>query len=183
MRQGAKAKEIQDHVKAVIAPYKYPRAIEFIEALPRPRRARCSASGSASNEQVSGPEATITRRIDWIDTDASGHWHNATILRFLEAAEDALHEKLGMPELFGHVPRVQLHIDFASRLWFRDEPTTRIWVDSVGTSSMTYGFEVTLGDRGVASGTKAPSNQADPDGEGSKPWTDEQRAGFHGTRP
>ena len=31
----AKAKEIQDHVKQVIAPYKYPRAIEFIEALPR----------------------------------------------------------------------------------------------------------------------------------------------------
>ena len=31
----AKAKQIQDHVKHVIAPYKYPRAIEFIEALPR----------------------------------------------------------------------------------------------------------------------------------------------------
>lgn len=125
------------------------------------------------------PEATITRRIDWIDTDASGHWHNATILRFLEAAEDALHEKLGMPELFGHVPRVQLHIDFASRLWFRDEPTTRIWVDSVGTSSVTYGFEVALDDRVVASGTSVVV-QADPKGERSKPWTDEQRARLTG---
>ncbi|MBV8031899.1 MAG: AMP-binding protein, partial [Betaproteobacteria bacterium] len=28
-------KELQDHVKRVIAPYKYPRAIEFMEALPR----------------------------------------------------------------------------------------------------------------------------------------------------
>lgn len=28
------AREIQDHVKAVTAPYKYPRAIEFVEALP-----------------------------------------------------------------------------------------------------------------------------------------------------
>ena len=28
-------KALQDHVKATIAPYKYPRAIEFIEALPR----------------------------------------------------------------------------------------------------------------------------------------------------
>jgi 2-aminobenzoate-CoA ligase len=28
-------KEIQDHVKARIAPYKYPRAIEFVDALPR----------------------------------------------------------------------------------------------------------------------------------------------------
>jgi 2-aminobenzoate-CoA ligase len=26
---------LQDHVKAEIAPYKYPRAIEYVEALPR----------------------------------------------------------------------------------------------------------------------------------------------------
>ena len=30
-----KARELQDHVKARIAPYKYPRAVEFVEALPR----------------------------------------------------------------------------------------------------------------------------------------------------
>jgi 2-aminobenzoate-CoA ligase len=28
-------KALQDHVKAEIAPYKYPRAIEYVEALPR----------------------------------------------------------------------------------------------------------------------------------------------------
>ena len=27
--------ELQDHVKAPIAPYKYPRRIEFVDALPR----------------------------------------------------------------------------------------------------------------------------------------------------
>ena len=27
--------ELQDHVKASIAPYKYPRRIEFVDALPR----------------------------------------------------------------------------------------------------------------------------------------------------
>ncbi len=32
---GAKAKELQDFVKARIAPYKYPRAIEFVTELPR----------------------------------------------------------------------------------------------------------------------------------------------------
>jgi 2-aminobenzoate-CoA ligase len=31
----AKALELQDHVKQRIAPYKYPRAIEFLPALPR----------------------------------------------------------------------------------------------------------------------------------------------------
>jgi 2-aminobenzoate-CoA ligase len=29
------AKEIQDHVKATIAPYKYPRRIHFVETLPK----------------------------------------------------------------------------------------------------------------------------------------------------
>jgi acetyl-CoA synthetase len=29
------AKEIQDHVKQVTAPYKYPRVIEFVEELPK----------------------------------------------------------------------------------------------------------------------------------------------------
>ena len=29
------AKELQDFVKAEIAPYKYPRAVEFVAALPR----------------------------------------------------------------------------------------------------------------------------------------------------
>ena len=29
------AKTLQDHVKQVIAPYKYPRIVEFIDALPR----------------------------------------------------------------------------------------------------------------------------------------------------
>ncbi|MFN8760044.1 MAG: AMP-binding enzyme, partial [Tagaea sp.] len=28
-------KALQDHVKATIAPYKYPRALEFVDALPR----------------------------------------------------------------------------------------------------------------------------------------------------
>ena len=31
----AMARALQDHVKASIAPYKYPRAIEFVESLPR----------------------------------------------------------------------------------------------------------------------------------------------------
>jgi len=32
---GACAKRLQDHVKATIAPYKYPRAVNFVDALPK----------------------------------------------------------------------------------------------------------------------------------------------------
>ena len=38
-------RELQDFAKAEIAPYKYPRAIEFVDELPRTRPASCSASG------------------------------------------------------------------------------------------------------------------------------------------
>jgi 2-aminobenzoate-CoA ligase len=34
-RNGETAKSLQEHVKAVIAPYKYPRVIEFVDTLPR----------------------------------------------------------------------------------------------------------------------------------------------------
>jgi 2-aminobenzoate-CoA ligase len=36
---------LQDHVKATIAPYKYPRSVKFIDALPKTRPARSSAFG------------------------------------------------------------------------------------------------------------------------------------------
>lgn len=34
-RDDAMVKTLQEYVKANIAPYKYPRAIEFVDALPR----------------------------------------------------------------------------------------------------------------------------------------------------
>jgi 2-aminobenzoate-CoA ligase len=34
-RSAGMAAQLQEHVKKVIAPYKYPRAIEFRDALPR----------------------------------------------------------------------------------------------------------------------------------------------------
>jgi len=33
--RGATTKELQDHVKATIAPYKYPRSVKFVDALPK----------------------------------------------------------------------------------------------------------------------------------------------------
>ena len=48
----ALARELQDHVKGETAPYKYPRVVDFAEALPKTpsgkiRRARCYAKGSS----------------------------------------------------------------------------------------------------------------------------------------
>jgi acyl-CoA thioester hydrolase len=81
-------------------------------------------------------------RVEWSDTDASGHYHNAAIGRFVEAAEAALVRERGVVGYFGAAPRVRYEADFASPLWFGQEVTTVLVVERIGTSSMTFGFEV-----------------------------------------
>ena len=49
-RGNALAREIQDFVKRDIAPFKYPRAIEFLDALPR------NASGKVQRYLLCEPE-------------------------------------------------------------------------------------------------------------------------------
>ena len=44
----ALATELQDHVKNVTAPYKYPRMIEFVDALPK------TASGKIRRAELRG---------------------------------------------------------------------------------------------------------------------------------
>lgn len=94
--------------------------------------------------------ASVTRTVDWIDTDAAGHYHHAAVIRWVEAAESALHEDLGLLDLFGTAPRVRYEVDYLDRLWFREQVDTTLWVEKVGTTSLTYAFEV-VGPRGPAS--------------------------------
>jgi acetyl-CoA synthetase len=39
-------KELQEHVKSLTAPYKYPRIVEFVEALPK------TASGKTKRKEI-----------------------------------------------------------------------------------------------------------------------------------
>ncbi|WP_131106176.1 acyl-CoA thioesterase [Ornithinimicrobium sufpigmenti] len=92
---------------------------------------------------------SVTRTVDWVDTDAAGHYHHSAVIRWVEAAENALHEELGLLDLFGTAPRVRYEVDYLDRLWFREQVDTTLWVEKVGTSSLTYAFEV-AGPRGPA---------------------------------
>lgn len=85
---------------------------------------------------------TIERTVDWQDTDAAGHYHHATVIRWVEAAEAALHQQLGLPELFGTVPRVRYEVDYLARLWFRDQVRISLGVASMGRTSIRYEFAV-----------------------------------------
>ena len=56
------AGELQDHVKGVTAPYKYPRVVEFADSLPRRRAARSGARRCASPRWRLGSYASRSRR-------------------------------------------------------------------------------------------------------------------------
>ncbi|MGY6019121.1 acyl-CoA thioesterase [Streptomyces spinosirectus] len=115
-------------------------------------------------------------RVEWSDTDASGHYHNAAIGRFVEAAEAALVRERGIVGYFGAAPRVRYEVDFASPLWFGQEVTTVLAVDRIGTSSMTFGFEVWGEESGAhprrlaASGSYTVVHVPPRDERVSEPW-------------
>ncbi len=77
-----------------------------------------------------------------MDTDASGHHHNTTVIRFVEAAEAALVRERGIAGYFGVAPRVRQEINFEARLWFDQTVTCEVVLEKVGTTSMTFSFEL-----------------------------------------
>ena len=98
---------------------------------------------SADSDQR--PASIVVQRcIEWPDTDASGRWHNTAGFRFVEVAETALLERLGiLHDVYGRLPRVRIAADFKKGLSFRDVVDCAIEVRAVGRSSVTYAFEVT----------------------------------------
>jgi acyl-CoA thioester hydrolase len=115
-----------------------------------------------------------------MDTDAAGHHHNTAVNRFVEAAEAALMRERGLKEYFGAAPRVRYEVDFSSPLWFGQEVTAQLALEHLGTSSMTFGFEVwgeahegrprTLAARGRYVTVHVPRGT-----RGSAPWPDAWR--------
>jgi acyl-CoA thioester hydrolase len=92
-----------------------------------------------ARDEARPAEMLVQRRIEWPDTDASGHYHNTAAFRLLEVVETALLERLGiLGEVYGRLPRVHISADFKGVLWFRDLVDVSLKVDEVGTSSVTY---------------------------------------------
>lgn len=122
-----------------------------------------------------GPaQITVEQRIEWHDTDASGHHHHASILRMAEVAEAELLERLGLwEELYGSFPRVHVSADFAEPLHFRARLDVRIEVAEVRRTSITFAFAVRRDGRQVADG-RVVAVRLGSGGE-PEPWTDRQR--------
>jgi acyl-CoA thioester hydrolase len=131
---------------------------------------------------VSAPSIRIERVVEWPDTDAAGHYHHSSVIRWVEAAESELHLALGLPELFGHVPRVHYEVDYLERLWFRDQVSVELRIAEVGRTSLLYDFEVCRGEAPAARG-RLVCVQSDPAGQGAQAWPDDVASILRGEAP
>ncbi|MFJ2809749.1 AMP-binding protein [Kitasatospora sp. NPDC087271] len=174
LREGAPAgpeqvRSLQEHVKRTIAPYKYPRAVEFVTRLPRTATGKLHRAELRRLAATAPASVAIERRVEWSDTDAAGHYHFSAVQRWAEAAEAALLRRLGLAELFGRIPRVHFEADYRERLWFGDLVRTELRVVRVGGSSLHYAFEV-HGPHGLAASGRMSVVHAAPNAKGAEPW-------------
>jgi acyl-CoA thioester hydrolase len=82
------------------------------------------------------------RRVAWVDTDAGGRIHFTAAFRYAEAAETGLMREAGLLEDWGDYPRRHVEAEFRKVLRFEDELEVRLRVDRVGTTSITYAWEI-----------------------------------------
>lgn len=82
-------------------------------------------------------------RVAWVDTDAGGRIHFSNVFRWAEEAETALRRELGLLEGWGDYPRKRAEAEFHQVLRFDDEIDVRIAPERVGTTSITWRFEIT----------------------------------------
>jgi acyl-CoA thioester hydrolase len=116
----------------------------------------------------------VACRVEWVDTDASGHHHNAAVLRWFEVAEARLLERAGLlHEIYGHLPRTRIEVEFVRSLHFGDAVAMEAWVDELGATSLTYGFELRRDDQLAACGSVAVALRS-PEG-GARLWPAEWR--------
>ncbi|MER6256777.1 thioesterase family protein [Streptomyces sp. NPDC001584] len=121
------------------------------------------------------PGVVVERRVEWPDTDAAGHYHHSTVVRWVEAAEAVLLRRLGLAHLFGSTPRVHFEADYRARLWFGETVRTELRITKVGTSSLHYAFTVHgEGEEPAATGRMVIAHSASR-ATGSTAWPDDVR--------
>ncbi len=93
-------------------------------------------------------------RVALVDTDSGGRIHFTAAFRWAEVTETSLYRRLGMlrGELGGY-PRRHVEADFHRVLVFEDDVEVRLWVERVGTTSITYRWEVTKDEERAIDGT------------------------------
>ena len=128
----------------------------------------------SSNSLEAPASVLVQRKVEWSDTDASGHYHNGLIFRLCEVAETVLFQGVGLLEsVYGRIPRVHVTVDFQSVLYFGDVVDVILMVASVGTTSINYGVEIRRGDE-LCAKAKVVAVLVTPEGS-PRPWPEEYK--------
>jgi 4-hydroxybenzoyl-CoA thioesterase/acyl-CoA thioester hydrolase len=99
-----------------------------------------------------------SRLVEFSDTDMAGIMHFSAFFRYMEAAEHELLRNLGFSvysEIDGvpvSFPRVAANCEFHSPAKCEDVLDIDVTIGRVGTKSVTYGFQFSIGSRDVATG-------------------------------
>jgi YbgC/YbaW family acyl-CoA thioester hydrolase len=88
-------------------------------------------------------EQRLRSRVAWVDTDAGGRIHFTAAFRWAEAAETALMRELLLLHEWGDYPRRKVEAEYLRVLRFEDEFEVRLVLERVGTTSITYAWEIT----------------------------------------
>jgi acyl-CoA thioester hydrolase len=88
------------------------------------------------------PRHISRSRVAWIDTDAGGRIHFTAAFRWAEAAETALLRSLGLLVDWADYPRRAVEAEYLAVLRFEDEFEVELAPEKIGTSSITYGWEI-----------------------------------------
>jgi acyl-CoA thioester hydrolase len=91
---------------------------------------------------MAAPRHVAQSRVAWVDTDAGGRTHFTAAFRWAEAAETALLRSLGLLDDWADYPRRAVEAEYLSVLRFDDEFELELSAERVGTSSVTYAWEI-----------------------------------------
>ena len=126
------------------------------------------------------PRHIFQSRVAWIDTDAGGRIHFTAAFRWAEAAETALIRSLGLLDNWGNYPRRAVEAEYLAVLRFEDEFEVELAPEKVGTSSITYGWEIRRPDGAVCIRGRHTAVHVDAEGRPT-PLRPEVRRGLSGT--
>jgi acyl-CoA thioester hydrolase len=92
-------------------------------------------------------EFSITRTVEFAETDMAGIVHFSNFFRWMEACETAFYRSLGLPLISfvpGQVvgwPRVAAQCEFRSPLRFGDTAEVQLYVKEIRTRAVVYVFQ------------------------------------------
>jgi acyl-CoA thioester hydrolase len=100
---------------------------------------------------------TLTRRVQFHETDMAGVVHFSCFFRYMEEAEHALWREAGLSiaRRGGDVgwPRVAASFEFRRPLYFEDEFQARVRITAISNRTIRYACALTKAGETVATGT------------------------------